>query len=185
MQENTEIDSKTIKALNRQIRINTLKLLEKRNMTQAELANFLNIKESSMSNNLKILKEAQLINQLQTNRKWKYYELSEKGKSVTKGNMAFKLVLAGLLFLLIALTSYSFVSTTPFGQQSNIEQTSMTFAQVMPVAQNAMVTENSVKNSTYSFKSIALLIGIIGFSIAFGIIIFQIVKKEELQEFSY
>ena len=77
------VDQRTIRALGADSRINILKQLSNKPMTQTELAAKLNISPPAVNAHLHNLAEVSLVRKVDPQgRKWKYYELSEKGEAI-------------------------------------------------------------------------------------------------------
>ena len=77
------VDQRTIRALGADSRINILKQLSNKPMTQTELAVQLEISSPAVNAHLHSLVDAALIRKIDPQgRKWKYYELSEKGEAI-------------------------------------------------------------------------------------------------------
>ena len=84
MEEKITIDMGTLKAIVVESRLNILKLLSEKSYTLTDIANLLEIKPSTVKEHLDILVKAGLIEKEQTERKWKYYSLTFKGKMIAK-----------------------------------------------------------------------------------------------------
>ncbi|RLG13288.1 MAG: hypothetical protein DRN71_05135, partial [Candidatus Nanohalarchaeota archaeon] len=82
MDEKITLDRKTFKALAQGTRITILKELGKRRKTQTELAKQLNLSNSTIKEHLVNLGEVDLVKQIDEGYKWKYYELTKKGKNI-------------------------------------------------------------------------------------------------------
>ncbi len=82
MDEKITLDRKTFKALAQDTRITILKELGKRRKTQTELAKQLNLSNSTIKEHLDNLGEVDLVKQIDEGYKWKYYELTKKGKNI-------------------------------------------------------------------------------------------------------
>ena len=82
--EDITIDHKTLKALATDTRISILKHLSNRRMTQAELAAAIGISAPSVSEHMRSLEQAGLINSVDEGRKWKYFELTRKGSAIVR-----------------------------------------------------------------------------------------------------
>ncbi len=76
------IDRKALFTLASETRINLLKELDKRRMTQSELSKELEISKTAVKEHLDKLEEAGLVERSEEGRKWIYYELTGKGKYV-------------------------------------------------------------------------------------------------------
>ncbi len=78
------VDRKTLKALGADTRINILKNLARKRMTQAELADALGISAPSVKEHMDQLVNVDLIEVNDTGRKWKYYSVTQKGKTIVE-----------------------------------------------------------------------------------------------------
>lgn len=76
------LDKQTFKALSTDTRIQILKALHDKDKTATQLAQELGITNSSIKEHLDLLKNSQLIEQEDTNRKWKFYTLTLKAKRI-------------------------------------------------------------------------------------------------------
>jgi DNA-binding transcriptional ArsR family regulator len=81
------LDEKSFKALSADSRVNILKNLGERRKTLTELSQKLNLGSSTVKEHCDILVNAELIKQIDEGRKWKYYELTSKGKQITQPNL--------------------------------------------------------------------------------------------------
>ena len=80
MEEKILIDKETLKAIAVDTRLNILKLLLKKKYTLSDIAEILGLGNSTVKEHLDILSKAGLIKKEDTERKWKYYSLTFKGK---------------------------------------------------------------------------------------------------------
>ncbi len=78
------VDRKTLKALGADSRIAILKNLSRKKMTQAELATVLGMAAPSVNEHLFQLQSANLVQQIDNGRKWKYYEITQKGRLIVE-----------------------------------------------------------------------------------------------------
>lgn len=76
------IDRKALFTLASETRINLLKELDKKRMTQSELSKELDISKTAVKEHLDKLEEAGLVKRSEEGRKWIYYQLTGKGKYV-------------------------------------------------------------------------------------------------------
>ena len=81
------LDEKSFKALSADSRVSILKNLGERRKTLTELSQKLNLGSSTVKEHCDILVNAELIKQIDEGRKWKYYELTSKGKQITQPNL--------------------------------------------------------------------------------------------------
>ena len=98
------LDRKTFKSLASETRVAFLKSLEERRKTLSELAKEHSMSVSTVKEHLTNLENAGLIEQKDEGRKWKYYELTKKGKAVLNPAEKKFWVLLGLSGLAVATT---------------------------------------------------------------------------------
>jgi DNA-binding transcriptional ArsR family regulator len=82
MENRVILDEKSFKALSADSRISILKNLTDRRRTLTELSQKLSLGSSTIKEHCDILVGAELIKQIDEGRKWKYYELTPKGKQI-------------------------------------------------------------------------------------------------------
>ena len=87
MAKQVVLDESSFKALSSESRISILKSLKSRRHTLSELSRTLTLGTSTVKEHCDVLRKAQLIEQIDEGRKWKYYELTEKGKQVVAPNL--------------------------------------------------------------------------------------------------
>lgn len=82
MEDKITLDRESFKALAADTRVRILKFLYKRRHMQAELATSLGMSEPAVKQHLTAMKKAGLVVRKDEGRKWKYYELTNKGKAI-------------------------------------------------------------------------------------------------------
>ena len=82
MNDKVILDGKSFKALSAESRVSILKKLNERRMTLSELSKKIGLKGSTIKEHCNILLNAELITKIDEGRKWKYYELTGKGKQI-------------------------------------------------------------------------------------------------------
>lgn len=102
-----KLNRKAFKALSSETRINILKSLEERRKTLTELAKDLDMKPSSMKEQLNKLRKVDLIELKDKGRKWKYYEITRKGEKILNPYES-KVMIILSTTLIAALTSTYF-----------------------------------------------------------------------------
>jgi DNA-binding transcriptional ArsR family regulator len=100
------VDRKTLKALATDTRITILKKLGTRRMTQAELAQSIGISAPSVSEHVRSLQEADLITTIDDGRKWKYFELTQKGSAIIKPSNARVWFMLAISLLALSVASF-------------------------------------------------------------------------------
>jgi len=76
------LSSGEFKALSSESRVKIIKLLQKRNFTLSELSGKLSMALPTVKQHLGILSQAGIVNLVDEGRKWKYYTLTKKGKTI-------------------------------------------------------------------------------------------------------
>lgn len=84
MEEAVKLDRKSFEALAGETRVKALKSLLRRRKTLTELSRELGLSPSTMKEHLDVLCSAELVVQVDEGRKWKYYELTRKGRSIVE-----------------------------------------------------------------------------------------------------
>ena len=82
MEDKLVIDRETFKALAVDTRLNILKLLITKSYTLTEIAEILKLQNSTVKEHLDTLVKAGLIKKEDTDRKWKYYSITMKGRRI-------------------------------------------------------------------------------------------------------
>ncbi len=106
------LDESSFKALSSDSRVSILKNLKSRRRTLTELSKQLSLGTSTVKEHCDVLRRAELIEQIDEGRKWKYYELTDKGRSVIAPSLYSDLqvlitlcvtvvIAAGILFFLL------------------------------------------------------------------------------------
>lgn len=86
------IDRKSLFALASETRIKILKKIDSRRMTLTELSKELNLSKVTVKEHLDKLVEAGLVRKVDEGRKWVYYELTKKGKSILHPESRVKII---------------------------------------------------------------------------------------------
>jgi len=82
MDGNILLSKSEFKALASDTRTSIIKLLKQRNHTLTELSKKVHLAAPTVKQHLEVLEKADLIEELDEGRKWKYYHLSKKGKNI-------------------------------------------------------------------------------------------------------
>ncbi len=80
MEEKIVLDKETFKALAVDTRLNILKMLNSKSYTLSDISELLGMSNSTVKEHLDVLCNAGLIKKEETDRKWKYYSITFKGK---------------------------------------------------------------------------------------------------------
>jgi DNA-binding transcriptional ArsR family regulator len=131
MEDKILIDRETLKAIAVDTRINIIKLLSNKNYTLSDISDMLGMSVSTIKEHLDILVKAKLIKKEKTERKWKYYSLTFKGKRLIEPREI--KVLFAFITTLIAAVGMAFVFAKSF-----LMKGAQTFAAEVPRTLNVM-----------------------------------------------
>lgn len=172
------LDDKSFKALSADSRINILKSLKERRMTLSELSKKLDLEGSTIKEHCSVLVNANLIKMIDDGHKWKYYELTGKGKSIITPNLmeqvrvlimlCFGAVLfGGILFFVMSSTAI-----TGSANYSN-EKAMKTFDSEPLLATTSVesIKETSTGSDTVQEITREFFVGAVSLSLLAGIII--------------
>ncbi len=172
------LDDKSFKALSADSRVNILKSLSQRRMTLTELSKKLSKESSTIKEHCSVLMDASLIKLIDDGHKWKYYELTGKGKTIIVPNLMeqvrvlITLCMGAILFsglLFVVLSSTSNIGAAQSNQDtllgsSNIEDQPM-LATVTKEANITQTSYSAAQEITREFfvitVSLSLIAGII------------------------
>lgn len=93
------LDQRTLKALSNQTRVSILKRLQERRHTQSELAHDLDLSIPTVKQHLAGLQQAELVQMHDEGRKWKYYALTRKAKSILEPEQVNLLIVLSMFVL--------------------------------------------------------------------------------------
>ena len=106
MTDEITLDKEVFKALAGETRVQVLKALIERRKTQSELAKELNLAAPTIKDHVEILRHAGLVREMDDGHKWKYIELTVKGKSLLQPQDKRILVLLGTSLLGIVVSGF-------------------------------------------------------------------------------
>lgn len=107
-----EIDRQTIKALSADTRVKILKLLNKRRRIPAEISKELGLAASTIVEHLQKLEQAKLVERKETNHKWIYYEITEKGKNLIQPKLPIHIILTLYIGVILTFVGFSNIFLT-------------------------------------------------------------------------
>jgi len=107
MDESIKLDRKSFEALAGQTRVKALKSLLRRRKTLTELSEELQLSPSTMKEHLDVLVDSELITQVDEGRKWKYYELTRKGKQIAEPHELRVWIILGLSIVAAAAAIFN------------------------------------------------------------------------------
>lgn len=141
MSEEITLDKEVFKALAGDTRIAVLKALLERRKTQSELAKELGLAAPTIKDHVDILHKAGLVLEINDGHKWKYIQLTVKGKSLLQPQDKRILVLLGSSIVGIAASAYlayaNFSAFFPAPLPSG-ESTNKMFAATAPSAMDSI-----------------------------------------------
>jgi DNA-binding transcriptional ArsR family regulator len=191
-EEKILIDRKTLKAIASDTRMDLLKELSKRKYTLSELTTKLNLKGPTIKEHLDNLIDADLVKREESDNKWKYYFLTEKGKKLVKPKEIKVLIsFVVTLFATFGLIGYYIFSslfpskyaTKSYDAAINVTERMMTSKvesapmAVMDIAQAATAQAEPIIYTSSFNKEIILIIAIF-FLIALTIFLLILAIKE-------
>lgn len=100
--EGLKVHLEDLKLLLNRNRIEILRILRKRKYTASELAKLLNLSVPTVLYHLSLLESGGFVKKCDSERKWVYYELSEKGSKLLSGFLKIMLVSSVVAILLLA-----------------------------------------------------------------------------------
>ena len=98
------LDQPTLKALAGETRVRILKMLDKKADTQTGIAAALKMSLPTVGEHLKALEQAELVEREKTERKWKYYSLTQKARMLLHPNTTTIWFILGLFLFSAAAT---------------------------------------------------------------------------------
>lgn len=96
MDDSIRLDRRSFEALAGNTRVRILKSLLKRRKTLTELLQELGLSPSTLKENLEVISRAELVVQVDEGRKWKYYELTRKGRQIVEPHELRVMIILGL-----------------------------------------------------------------------------------------
>ena len=112
MDSGITLDRATFKALAADTLISILKALSRRRMTGAELAQATGLSPSTIKEHLDQLESAGLLQQVDEGRKWKYFQLTHKGRTVVSASAPHSRVwiVLGMAVLALAYSTWNIMN---------------------------------------------------------------------------
>jgi len=104
------LDRKTFKALASDTRVKILKHLNAKRMTLSELSKSLDMSVSTIKEHLDSLSSVELVEQRDEGRKWKYYELTRKGKNIVNPVETKVFIILSLSILAMFVSVYRLIN---------------------------------------------------------------------------
>jgi len=96
------------RALASETRTGIIKMLQERNYTLSEMSKKMELSAPTIKQHLSVLEKAELIEQVDEGRKWKYYCLTKKGKKIFKSEQPQNiLIVLGTSIIILGIILYS------------------------------------------------------------------------------
>ena len=108
------LDKSVIEALSTETRRGIIKLLEKRPYTASELSAKLNKHVTTITEHLNLLEKSGLIKKKESNNKWIYYALSDKGERIFKPTYYSWVIVLSISFLFLMLGTQQIIAPNYF-----------------------------------------------------------------------
>ncbi len=105
-----KFDKETMKVLSVETRVEILKQLKERQRMPSELSKALGKNKSTISEHLKILADADLVKKTPHGKKWVYYSLTDKGRSIVSEKPIEAMVVLALTTLSMLAGLYNIFS---------------------------------------------------------------------------
>lgn len=144
MDKEVRLSSSEFKALASETRASIIKLLRERNHTMTEISKKLRLAAPTIKQHLGILECAELIEELDEGRKWKYYSLTRKGKNIfspeTPVNVLIVLAVSVLCIIGLMNSFLIMMETQEFGIGGQVVQSPM-FIEEAEKLHSAMETD--------------------------------------------
>lgn len=195
MAEEITIDRNTLRALGADTRIKILKKLGSKRNTQAELASELSLSQPAIKEHLESLLKAGLVERIESEHKWKYYQITEKGRAIIEPTSKKIWFILGIsICALVASFASVWNKLLPAASQTSggsfmiAQQQASTAAYVAEnmglVAEKApsaavQLTSNTSQNLPFSLPSWELLV-ILAALIAIAACLATILKKKKI-----
>lgn len=185
------LSSTEFRALASETRAGIIKLLQQRNHTLTELSKKLSLAAPTIKQHLGVLEGAELIQELDEGRKWKYYSLTRKGKNIfsqeTPANVLIVLgisviALCGLIYSFFAMLESKAISFAaaqmPRGEAivASAEKAAGGAVDALPAGQEAGRQAVSAQWLLPDMQITAMVFGIVAFSLLIGLLIAKMRK---------
>ncbi len=176
------LDKKTLRALSVETRQEIVRLLSKRPYTASELSKKLGKHVTTVSEHLRLLQDAGLIQKNPNGHKWIYFTLAEKGEKIFKPQLYSWVVVLALSFIMVFFGVYQMAGVDGYSQKAttaieNIPIISGSDASAFP--SSAPVFESQIGNASapqivyqipdlFAIALILIALGMFGIGFAIG-----------------
>ena len=185
MDDKITLDRESFKVLAADTRVRILKILYKRRHMQAEIANKLAMSEPAIKEHLTAMKKVGLVSRKDEGRKWKYYELTHKGKAILDPEQK-RIWIILSLFVLTAVgevTSYLRTILAPLYGGSALKSTASEAAFADQIAASPAVALDASVKVTPAVESAGVPWGLIliglWVAILLGLLLYSMYKRRK------
>lgn len=140
------LDRKSFEALAVDSRVKILKSLKQRRKTLSELAKEQKMSVSGVKEHLETLEKVDLIEKIDDGHKWKYYELTKKGKEIIAPREIRVWILLAISIFALVLSLNSMIPVNEMALQQEVPQ---------PSGENLMVATSFENNSDLVLGTVA------------------------------
>jgi DNA-binding transcriptional ArsR family regulator len=112
MEDRITLDRETFKTLASGTRVNILKSLDRRRKMLTELSKEFGMSPSTIKEHMDNLTKAELVVQIDDGHKWKYYELTSKGREILHPSGSRVYIILGLSLFALIFTTWDLFKNT-------------------------------------------------------------------------
>jgi DNA-binding transcriptional ArsR family regulator len=175
MAEKITLDKDSFKALSSDTRVSILKSLAQRRKTLTELSHEFSMSVSTVKEHLDSLSKVGLIEQKNEGHKWKYYELTAKGKDIVYPGEKSVWIMLCISILAIIVSGYGmFQQPAMMARAPAPEYSALTEAGPTAVDVSVKTAESASQAAELPYISITIMIV---FAVIAGICIFLIARR--------
>lgn len=161
MSEEITLDKEVFKALAGDTRIAVLKALLERRKTQSELAKELGLAAPTIKDHVDILHKAGLVMEINDGHKWKYIQLTVKGKSLLLPQDKRILVLLGSSIVGVAASAYlAYTNFSTFFPAPSGEEMSKMSAMASPNAMDSIAAGSSAAAPEMASRAVEMSVNV-------------------------
>jgi len=168
-----KVDQKIIKSLSSETRVDILKSLSKRRKMPAELSKELGMAPSTIVEHLKELEGAGLVKRQQTQHKWIYYELTDKGGELFSPRIPFQFILMlafGIIIAGLSFWNYSSITSMPLQYSTDRVKSAPSAdageAGMILTADRSSDNQTQPQTTTQSTSNISVIVGGLGIALS-------------------
>lgn len=175
-----KLSGKEFKALASETRAGIIKLLRDRNHTLTEMSKKMHLAAPTIKQHLGILEKAELVQELDEGRKWKYYRLTRKGQNIFSHEAPINVfivlgativTLVGLLYYFLSMVETRLVSSAGNWAGDALASASKVTIEAAQEAAPALAAGPLENAIAITPEMLVLLFGIVVFSLLAGFLI--------------